>query len=631
MTETPISHAFVLPDRDFHTWRQALLPYLEKFKRVVLVRDPAGNDLNPYRNVSAVTSPNTWLRDDPLFHIRRIYPSVVRVDVVQATTPQQLQAALQERIARNDRFGETLNNGAHLSDRFVLAWPTRYRPIRIVSFFNARASGNENSVAGIDIASSNNVKVIAAVAGKVTRQWAAERPDERKLGKYVQVTTQHAGQTYMVTYANLGSVDVPLHSEVQVGDVIGKAGGEHFTLILQSSDMLDPTEYLYVDALRVRPTVQGLRVRTIPGLDGQIMGQIDPWDLIISKEMHGRTIRKAGIEGEWLRIRLPDGRNGYSAAWFLEATTNERLFLGVNPVGVNLDQLHPLGAPDASRLGDIGWVRFGYNVSNNRGSEDIAHTFERYAPLAERYVNAGYKVLFTTSHQTYGEGKAEFWPWPQMSDDKWRRLTERFADMMGRISQQWAGRGLVHCWQVWNEQDAPIGAVASVPMSAENYGRMLAQVVPAIRSADHDVFVISGGHTAGPTLGSVYAKSAIRSLTAAALPDGVAFHPYGRGTNTDSIYARFGHIDESVQAFSEVLPGKAVWITEWGILDRPDDSPGDIANYATNFISYLKARYPAQIATMIWFAWAQGMHNGYGIVDTANNPRPPLTERFLQA
>jgi hypothetical protein len=34
---------------------------------------------------------------------------------------------------------------------------------------------------------------------------------------------------------------------------------------------------------------------------------------------------------------------------------------------------------------------------------------------------------------------------------------------------------------------------------------------------------------------------------------------------------------------------------------------------------------------MIWYAWAQGMHNGYGIVDGGGNARAPLTDRFLKA
>jgi hypothetical protein len=202
---------------------------------------------------------------------------------------------------------------------------------------------------------------------------------------------------------------------------------------------------------------------------------------------------------------------------------------------------------------------------------------------------------------------------------------------MGQIAHQWARSGLVHCWQVWNEQDAPLDATASVPMSSANYRRMLEAVVPAIRSADSEVNVVTGGHTGGSVAGANYAREAVAGLSTGAQVDGVAFHPYGRGTNTSSPYAPFGHIDESIQKYSQVLPEKPLWITEWGVLDKPDDNPQDIANYASNFISHVKAKYPGQIACLIWYAWAQGMHNGFGIVDSNGQSRPSLTDRFLQA
>ena len=89
-------------------------------------------------------------------------------------------------------------------------------------------------------------------------------------------------------------------------------------------------------------------------------------------------------------------------------------------------------------------------------------------------------MVFTTSHQTYGEGKNEFWPWSQMTDAKWRLLRGRFADMMSAIAAQWAGRDLVAAWQIWNEPDS-LSGVASVPLSAGNYGKMFGDVYQAIR------------------------------------------------------------------------------------------------------------------------------------------------------
>jgi hypothetical protein len=157
---------------------------------------------------------------------------------------------------------------------------------------------------------------------------------------------------------------------------------------------------------------------------------------------------------------------------------------------------------------------------------------------------------------------------------------------------------------------------------------MFARVYQAIRSSDSNVRILTGGFTGGPGNGAAYAQQVVNNLPSNVRPDGIAFHPYGRGVE-GSIYAPFGHIDDSIQAYSKVMPTKPLWITEWGILDRPNDSNAAITNYASTFINHLKSRYPGKIATLCWYAWAQGMHNGYGIVDSNGNPRNPLTETFL--
>jgi hypothetical protein len=32
----------------------------------------------------------------------------------------------------------------------------------------------------------------------------------------------------------------------------------------------------------------------------------------------------------------------------------------------------------------------------------------------------------------------------------------------------------------------------------------------------------------------------------------------------------------------------------------------------------------------MWYAWADGMHNGYGLVNTSDQPKQPLYDRFLK-
>ena len=597
---------------------------------MAVVRSPAGNNLNRFRDVTAVDAPLTWWRDSALTHIRRVYPSVVMVDVIDVDTPEALAPILQRRVDNDDRYGEQEDEPQHIFHRFVLEWPTSARPIAVLARFNADEEAGALRPS-LDIAAHEDAEILCAAAGRVTA-----------VGASITVESIVEEERWLTTYEGVKNRHVALGDEVALGQVIAKAAGDRLGIIVQQppnrglslrglDNVMNPRDYIYIPQFRARPQADNLRVRKLPSLYATIIGNVFSWHLLEPQEHHGRAIEKIGFHGSWLKIRAVTGVEGYVAAWFLEATTlaeGQAAFPGVNPVGVNLDAYHPLGAPAASRLGHLGWLRFGYNVSQWRGSEDINAAFQRYLPHVEAYREAGYRVIFTTSHQTYGEGKNEFWPWPQMTDAKWRLLIGRFADMMERIAAQWAERDMVAVWQIWNEPDS-LSAVASVPLSAANYGLMFDQVYRAIRSADSRVRIVSAGFNSGPQLGSAYARAMLGRLSGDVKPDGLAFHPYGRGVSGHPNYSFFGHIDESVWAYSSVLPDKPLWITEWGVLDRPNDSPRQIARYAADMIRYLQRQYPGRIAAMIWYAWAQGMHNGYGLVDGAANARPPLTELFL--
>ena len=628
--KAPISHAFVLPDEDFEDWLDQLRPYLKAFPRVTVVRSPAGNNLNRFRIVSAVEAPKTWWQGSALKHIRRVYPSVVTVDVIDAATPSQLRPIVRQRIQQKDRYGARSNKPPHLFHRFVLEWPTSARPMRVLARFN-----NDQEVGplrpGIDIATEPEAEMLCSAPGLVLAA-----------GKRIQVETILHQRRYLTTYEGLKQSQVSKGSKVKAGQVMGKAAGDRLRLIVQTGpdsgitiasleNLVNPRDFLYVPGLRVRPTVDNLNLRVLPSLYASVLGRAYSWQLLEPQEHHGRALVKVGENGSWLKARAASGAEGYAAAWFLEATAYHEgleVFPGVNPTGVNLDIFHPRGKPAPSRLGGLGWVRFGYNVSNWKGSEDINAALQRYLPLFEKYRAAGYRVVVTTSHQTYGEGKNEFWPWEQMTDAKWRILIQRFADMMHEISTQWAGRDIISAWQIWNEPDS-LSGVASVPLSPQNYGLMFKHVYRAIRSADSKVKIITAGFNSGPGRGSAYARSMLRQVPDDAKPDGLAFHPYGRGVNGHPYYAMFGHIDESIWAYSAVMPNKPLWITEWGVLDRGKDNPAHIARYAVDFVRYLKRQYPGRIAVMIWYAWSQGMHNGYGLVDGKERPRPPLTKEFL--
>jgi hypothetical protein len=386
---------------------------------------------------------------------------------------------------------------------------------------------------------------------------------------------------------------------------------------------------IYWQDLRLQSTERGLRIRQRPGTEFDVLAQVGTSDSLETLETHGRTLLKVGQENEWIKVRTPAGIEGYGAAWFLEAVGSGDAPV-TNIVGMNLDILHPLGKPDPARLKGAGWVRFAYNVSMNRGSTDLDAAYNLYQPHIRRYAEAGIKVLLVLTHQTFGEGQGYIWP--QMDRGKWRDLTGKYADFVRKIAQRFAGRNQVAAYQIWNEQDTPPElAVAAVPMPAEDYGFLLAEAIKAIRSVDQNVQIITGGHVNGPRQAVQYARKAFVAMPDGIRADGVAFHPYGRkAPGSDVPYGPFGTIENAMTEYVRALPDKPVWITEWGVLDHPNDPPERVTTYAVDFLSFLKSKYRSRIAAAIWYAWADGMHNGYGLVRANDQPKQPLYDRFLK-
>ncbi len=63
--------------------------------------------------------------------------------------------------------------------------------------------------------------------------------------------------------------------------------------------------------------------------------------------------------------------------------------------------------------------------------------------------------------------------------------------------------------------------------------------------------------------------------------------------------------------------------------DAPGEPPAAISKYAGEFVKRLKGKYRGRVASAMWYAWAQGMHNGYGLVAENDQPRDPFYKQFL--
>lgn len=387
--------------------------------------------------------------------------------------------------------------------------------------------------------------------------------------------------------------------------------------------------------LFITPESQRVRIRAEPD-DGDPVAIVRPGDVLMVLDPYQEALSRVGSEGEWLYVRTRENVEGYTDAEHFIVVDPPEPIIGSNITGVNLDRYHRLGTPNPNRLGRIGWVRFNYNVSLNPelppgnperyGNRDLGRAYRRYGPVINAYVDAGYRAVVVLAHQTYGEATTH--SWHRMDSRRWSLLSDRLAEMAGEIAGQYRDRGIV--WQIWNEMDAHTGARASVPIPAADYGSMLAKCIMSIREADPEAVVITGGHCSGPQSGSDYARQAMDAMPRDLRPDGIAFHPYGRGPAfAAGKYRHFGLIDESMDAWARVLPGKPVWITEFGVLNAEDEPAEEISKYASDFITYLKQRYEGRVVTAIWYAWGSGMDNGFGLVNRDDSPRAGLTDVFI--
>lgn len=648
--DAPISHAIVLPDKNFESWLATVDAYMKAFERVVVVRSPAGNDLNRYRVITAVQAPGVWHRDDALAHIRRAYPMVVRVDLIYASTPQQLQTELQRRISEQDRYGEKRSTPKHIFDRFTLEWMTDARPTRISRPFSSKEDRDPDTHEGFDIQTYDGATIFAAAAGTVTK--VATSNDVLNYGAYVQITSSLEGQTYIVTYAGLRDIKVQTNRQVKAGDPIALAAGDAVKIVVQNPpgglsgyrlpNVVDPVLMVYWQGLRLRPTVSALRIRDHPSLDGDIIGTVTPSDRLETQEIHGRTLAKIGVEGQWIRIRRAGTNDAYAAGWYLTPMSiNDPVeaIPGVPILGMNIDIYNDKARPDPNLLKNVGWIRLPFNVSHNPalheghpnkyGNTDVGAAFNRYRPHLEAYHRAGKKIVLVLTHQTFGEGQG--YVWERMDSNLWRRLTEGYVEIVKQTVRHFAPTGMIYAYQVWNEQDTePHDFRAAVGLPSDDYAHLLGETIRAIRSIDNRVKILMGGLKTSPHLAAGYAQRTLSRLPSGVFPNGAAFHPYGQGPAGHE-YSIFGQISDAVEIYQQAMPTTPVWITEWGILNAQgnDSIAGNVATYANGFMDIIRKRFPGQVAGAMWYGWSDAMDNGYGITRKDGSIRQVLYDALL--
>lgn len=288
--------------------------------------------------------------------------------------------------------------------------------------------------------------------------------------------------------------------------------------------------------------------------------------------------------------------------------------------GMNLDSLHPYGNPDPMVIAGVPFARMVFNVSRSSGSTDLNAAYALYSPYLQALKAQGTTPILVLNHQTWGEGQQ--YNWEQMNPQLWEQFATGFVNFLSNIIQTYRDKQYVY--QIWNEQDTPEGqGRAAVPIPAADYGKLFNRVYQMIKSIDPGATVITGGHVTGASAAADYF---VRSAIAAV--DGIGCHPYGQGAASNPNYKPFGNI-ESYLALWRQRTQKPLWITEFGVLDQPNEPIGKVIDYAWDVV---RVATP-QVKAICWYA-IDDMDNGFGArkqgVMKVDNQGRNLIQPFVQ-
>jgi murein DD-endopeptidase MepM/ murein hydrolase activator NlpD len=209
----------------------------------------------------------------------------------------------------------------------ALAFPVQDLDTRAIgSVFGDPRAGGARAHHGVDIFAPRGTPAVAAIAGVVRRANVTNLG-----GKVVWVRDERYGRS--LYYAHLDSQTVGRGQRVEVGDTVGFVGNTgnarttpphlHFGIYARGEGPIDPFPYLRrppgtmpelladgsVLGTRVRSQGDGVRVRSGPDDDTAVLTDLP----------RHAPLRVLGGNRSWLRVQLPDGREGYVAARLTEA------------------------------------------------------------------------------------------------------------------------------------------------------------------------------------------------------------------------------------------------------------------------------------------------------------------------
>lgn len=272
----------LLPRADYWSWVRASSDYVMTYGPN-LTSDPgtAGRYMAPRQVVTFVNLQGGYAEaQDLTAWFQAEFPGI-RLDAIEAQTPDALQVEFRNRIEARDRYGQKRRP-------FYLVWPTDYPVItqrfganpQIYSRFGVPAHE------GIDFRALTNTNVYCCFDGVVYEVHL--NPDDHPYGIHVRIRHRDG---YKTVYAHLERPLVRLNDTVKEAQVIGKADSTgassaahlHVTLKRDGAtgrgettypkDIIDPTPFMVWPEGRLQKTAQPkgwAAERTLVGVHGRV-------------------------------------------------------------------------------------------------------------------------------------------------------------------------------------------------------------------------------------------------------------------------------------------------------------------------------------------------------------------------
>ncbi len=287
--------------------------------------------------------------------------------------------------------------------------------------------------------------------------------------------------------------------------------------------------------------------------------------------------------------------------------------------GANIDFGNPIFSPPD--LKPFTCCRLVYKMSMESGNTDFDKSEQVYNAKINGYIAAKVTPVVVVNHQFYGEGKG--FDWKAMQDDsdigvfnRWKELTAQFQPHLRKLVQTYKDQIV---YEIWNETDNHSDASVFIP--EKSFAFMLDECIETIHSVSPNAKVIVGGLVSGH---ASYWHNTRAHMEHEDKLAGIGVHPYGREDATGSLK---GLLDSYANGSPAVF-----WITEWGVLgdasksEPPPSNPKDVENYAKRFLT--AAQNDPRVAATIWYGYADGMHNGYGLAKSDGTRKEPLWTVF---